>query len=137
MTEPAQTPGWTDVALAIPVRAGRILVTQRSGGHLAGCWEFPGGKVEAGEDPAAAARRELREETALAASELEHLMLLVHEYAGGPLRFHVFVAREPAGEVRVDGEREWSWMTYDELRSAKLPPANAPMVRALRRRLAR
>ena len=77
-----ETPGRIDVALAIPVREGRALVRRRpAGSHLAGCWEFPGGRVEPGEEPLAAARRELAEETGLRADSWEPLVLVVHDYA--------------------------------------------------------
>ena len=131
-----ETPGRVDVALAIPVRDGRLLVARRGAGlHLAGAWEFPGGKVEAGERPAEAARRELLEETGLAAAELEPLGLFVHDYAEMPLRFHVFLARDPQGEPRLDGAREHAWKTLAELRELQMPDANRQMIRALRWRL--
>ena len=133
-----ETPGRVDVALAIPIRDARVLVTRRAEGlHLAGYWEFPGGKVEAGEDPAASARRELEEETGLRAGELDPLVVVVHDYREMPLRFHVFVAQEPTGEVRMDGPRDFAWKSYSELAALEMPDANRQMVRALRWRLPR
>ncbi|MCP3982544.1 MAG: (deoxy)nucleoside triphosphate pyrophosphohydrolase [bacterium] len=129
------TPGRVDVALAVALRDGRMLVRQRpAGSHLAGSWEFPGGKVERGESPEQAARRELEEEAGLAAERLDHLTIVVHDYADAPLRFHVFVARDPVpDEPPIDGA--WSWKTLAELEALEMPEANAPMLRALRWRL--
>ncbi len=112
-----------------------MLVARRGAGtHLAGSWEFPGGKIEAQEPPAQAARRELREETGLVAGELEPVGVFVHDDPERSLRFHVFVAREPAGEVRIDG-REWGWMSRAELAALEMPEANGPIVRALMERI--
>ena len=131
-SDPAPTPGRIDVALAIPLRAGRYLVARRAvEQHLGGTWEFPGGKVEAGEDPAAAAVRELAEETGLVAGIIEPLAVLVHDYRELPLRLHAFLAREPAGEPRLDGDREWAWKSYEELLALDMPAANAPLLKAL------
>jgi len=131
-----ETPGRIDVALALPLRAGRFLVARRQGGlHLAGRWEFPGGKVLPGEQPAAAARRELAEETGLVAASLEPLVVVVHDYTDRPLRLHVYLARDPGGEVRLDTEREWGWLTLDELGRLDMPEANRSVLRALRWRL--
>ena len=99
-----ETPGRIDVALAIPVLEGKVLIARRGAGlHLAGHWEFPGGKVEAGEAPAEAARRELVEETGLRCAALEPLVVVVHDYAELPLRFHVFLAREWEGRPCLGG----------------------------------
>jgi len=131
-----ENPNRVDVALAVPFRDRTFLVTRRQAGvHLAGCWEFPGGKIEAGEDPAAAARRELEEETGLCASVLEPLVVLVHDYADRPLRLHVFLARDPSGDVRMDRDRAWAWKTLDELGELDMPEANRQMLRALRWRV--
>ena len=131
-----ETEGRIDVALAIPLRKGKALVTKRGEGlHLAGYWEFPGGKIEAGEDPAAAARRELLEETGLQATSLEPLLVLVHDYTEMPLRFHVFLAREPDGEVFIGRAREFAWKSLDELKRLEMPDANQQMLRALRWRV--
>jgi len=131
-----ETPGRLDIALAIPVRDDRVLVARRGEGlHLAGHWEFPGGKIEKGETPAEAARRELAEETGLVADELEPLAIVVHDYAEAPLRFHVFLAREYEGEPRLGGPRRLTWVGLDELATMRIPEANRQMLRALRWRL--
>jgi 8-oxo-dGTP diphosphatase len=125
-----------DVALAIPVVGDEMLVARRpEGTHLAGAWEFPGGKIVDGEEPSAAARRELAEETGLVAERLEPLLVLVHEYPEHPVRLHVFIARDPSGEVRIGGSREWGWRTLRQLRELEMPPANAPILNALRWRV--
>jgi 8-oxo-dGTP diphosphatase len=122
-----------EVALAIPIRQGKLLVSRRAeGSHLAGHWEFPGGKIESGEDPAAAAQRELKEETGLNAGELEPLVLLVHDYADRPLRFHVFVTRDAKGQVSDDGTQRWVWKSLSEIEELKMPEANRRVLRALR-----
>jgi 8-oxo-dGTP diphosphatase len=127
-------PAPLDVAVAIPVRGGRILVARRAeGAHLGGAWEFPGGKILSGEDAAEAARRELVEETGLAADELEPLLVFAHDYPDRTVRLHCFVAREPVGEVAIAG-REWAWRLREELRAMTMPAANATILRALDRR---
>ena len=132
----AETPERVDVALAVPVRDGRVLVGRRPPGvHLAGYWEFPGGRIEPGEEPLAAARRELTEETGLRADSWEPLVLVVHDYADRPLRFHVFLARDPAGEPRHRPEGQWRWKSLAELEELEMPEANRPMLCALRWRL--
>jgi 8-oxo-dGTP diphosphatase len=121
-----------EVALAVPVADGRVLVLRRPAGiHLEGTWEFPGGKIDDGEEPVAAARRELVEETGLRARELEPLIVVVHEYPERPVRLHVFLARNPEGEVRPVPPREWAWRPPAELGGDEMPPANAAILRAL------
>jgi 8-oxo-dGTP diphosphatase len=122
-----------DVALALPLREERFLVARREAGtHLEGRWEFPGGKLRPGEDAAAAARRELAEETGLAAERLDPLLVVCHDYPERALRLHVFVARDPRGDVRIDPAREWAWLTLDELERLEMPEANRQLLRALR-----
>ncbi len=133
-----ETANRVDIALAIPHRENRFLVARRAQGlHLAGHWEFPGGKIEPGEQPADAARRELAEETGLIATELEPLVMVVHDYTQLPLRFHVFVASDPTGDVTTDVTREHAWLSIEELESLEMPAANRQMLRALGWRMGR
>ena len=116
--------------------AGSILVARREAGqHLAGTWEFPGGKVEEGEEPKTAALRELREETGLTAGEAQPLLVFVHDYADRRLRFHAFLITEAAGEVATDGDRPWSWTQPEALADLPMPDANRAILRALKWRL--
>jgi 8-oxo-dGTP diphosphatase len=127
--------GRIDVALAVAARSGKLLVRRRApGSHLAGRWEFPGGKVEAGESPSDAARRELGEETSLRARGLEPLVVVVHDYDDRSLSIHAFFAPEPEGEPKAGAG--WVWLGIGELRGDEVPQANLPILRALRWRLA-
>jgi 8-oxo-dGTP diphosphatase len=118
------------------VRGRSVLVAKRADeAHLGGTWEFPGGKVEHPEEPADAALRELREETGLAASEAEPLLVFVHDYADRRLRFHAFLVRDPDGEVATDGNRPWAWVETSSLADLPMPDANRAVLRALRWRL--
>ena len=129
-----ETPDRVDIALAVPLRGDRLLVGRRAAGsHLAGLWEFPGGKIEPGEQPVEAARRELAEETGLVAEQFEPLAIVVHDYREAPLRLHVFLAREPQGEPVP--QRRWSWLPFEELRRLEMPEANRQILRALRWRV--
>jgi len=79
-----ETPGRIDVALAIPFRDRRFLVTRRQDGvHLAGYWEFPGGKIEAGEDPAEGSTRSESLTRALARLPRARRLLLDLHYVEG------------------------------------------------------
>lgn len=122
-----------EVALALPLRRGRLLVARRAAGeHLEGLWEFPGGKLGPGEEPEAAARRELSEETGLVASRLDPLVVVSHDYADRAVRLHAFLARDPLGEVLLTEGREWAWKTLDEIERLEMPAANRLVLRALR-----
>jgi 8-oxo-dGTP diphosphatase len=124
------------VALAVAARGRTLLVLRRPPGlHLAGAWEFPGGRVESGETPEAAARRELAEETGLVATVLERLTVVVHDYAERKVRLHAFLTREPEGEVRPDTDREWAWTRIEDIDEAAMPEANRTILSALRWRL--
>ena len=111
-------------------RYGRWLVQRRApSGLLGGLWEFPGGKLEPGETPRDAARRELREETGLESGPLEPIGIVRHGYSHISVELHVFRAR-PSGPVpRLAGARRW--VSPSALRALAIPKATEKVARRL------
>jgi mutator protein MutT len=114
-------------------RHGRVLIARRPGGkHLAGCWEFPGGKMEPGETRTGALARELKEELGVDIEHPRPLLRLRHAYPYGEVLLDVWVVRRYRGEPRgLDGQA-LRWCRHAELGSAELLPADRPIVAALR-----
>jgi mutator protein MutT len=114
-------------------RRGRILIAQRPAGkHLAGSWEFPGGKIEPGETRTAALARELKEELGVVIERPRPLLRLRHAYAYGEVLLDVWVVRRYRGEPRgLDGQA-LRWCSRRELEEAELLPADQPIVDTLR-----
>ena len=121
------------VAGAVIDAAGRVLIAQRPPGrHLAGGWEFPGGKLESGEARAAGLARELREELGIAIRNPRPLIRVRHTYPYGEVLIDMWVVKSYSGEPRgLDGQA-LEWLSQDDLEKAELLPADGPIVRALR-----
>ncbi len=128
----------TTIVVAAVIRngAGKILLTRRPvGSHMGGLWEFPGGKVEAGETPVAALERELREELAVSPKIGSPLTFSVHEEPGMRIVLLFFAAS--LGEARptaVEGQ-QIAWVTPEDLPSYPTPPADAELIGILARNL--
>ncbi|SEM58802.1 8-oxo-dGTP diphosphatase [Sphingomonas gellani] len=127
------------VVAAALIRDDRVLVQERPAGKaLAGLWEFPGGKVEAGETCEAALVRELSEELGIA---LGSEALAPHSFVTGtagdrPLLLLLYVATEWAGEAHALEASALCWANYADLCALPMPPADVPLVAALRPLLA-
>jgi mutator protein MutT len=121
------------VAAAVIDTAGRVLIAQRPAGkHLAGGWEFPGGKLDPGEDRRAGLARELHEELGITISTPRPLIRVRHAYDYGDVLIDMWVVRQYRGEPRgLDGQ-ELRWCTPEELEATELLPADGPIVAALR-----
>jgi 8-oxo-dGTP diphosphatase len=122
------------VAAVIYDSQRRVLISERPAGKtLAGCWEFPGGKVEDGESGEAALRRELLEELGVRAHALHWVLELRHEYPERYVELSVWVVDEYSGvPVGLEGQG-LRWETAAQLRSIALLPADAPIVEWLER----
>ena len=121
------------VAAAVVVVEGRVLLTQRPGGtHLAGTWEFPGGKLEAGESPEEALCRELREEIGVEASVGEVFEVTFWRYAEKDVLLLFYRTTIVGGTVQHLGVAAHTWATADELEAYVFPPADVPVRTKLR-----
>lgn len=117
----------TSIAVAVVRQDDRLLIGKRAaGGPLADYWEFPGGKVRAGEDPATAAARECREETGLDVRVGPLLAEVEHTYPHGRLRLHFFLCA-PADPARPPADR-FVWVRCGELDRYEFPPANRQVI---------
>lgn len=114
---------------------GAVLITQRPRGRpLAGLWEFPGGKIERGEEPEGALIRELHEELGItiARSDLTPLTFASHAYPDFHLLMPVYLCRRWEGSVAAHEEQELLWVKPDTLHRYDMPPADEPLKIALR-----
>lgn len=117
------------VAAVIADDARRVLVTQRTAGRwLAGQWEFPGGKVEAGEPEDAALRRELQEELGVQVASARPAFALTHEYAERHVHLSIWMVDDYAGVPRGLEGQPLRWEHPAALRGLPLLPADLPIV---------
>jgi 8-oxo-dGTP diphosphatase len=127
------------VAAALVDDRGRVLVQQRPADTaLAGLWEFPGGKVEPGEQPEAALVRELREELAI---DVDPAALTALTFASMPLADRhllllLYVCRAWSGEPQPLAASALAWHHPAALRQLDMPPADAPFIAVLESTLA-
>jgi 8-oxo-dGTP diphosphatase len=128
---PAYLPLVLVAAVALVDADGRVLIARRPQGKtLAGLWEFPGGKVEAGERPEAALIRELKEELGIDVTEacLAPLTFASHAYEKFHLLMPLYVCRRWKGMVASLEGQELAWVRPNRLRDYPMPPADLPLI---------
>ncbi|WP_332685806.1 8-oxo-dGTP diphosphatase MutT [Bosea sp. (in: a-proteobacteria)] len=119
------------VACALVDSDNRVLVTQRpEGKSLAGLWEFPGGKLEAGERPEPALIRELAEELGITVQEacLAPLTFASHAYPEFHLLMPLYICRRWEGSVASQEGQALKWVRAGKLRELAMPPADEPLI---------
>lgn len=122
-------------AVALIDPDGRVLLAQRpEGKSMAGLWEFPGGKVEAGETPEAALIRELEEELGIEtwASCLAPLTFASHSYDDFHLLMPLFACRKWGGTPQSRENQTLKWVKPSEMRDYPMPAADVPLIPILR-----
>ena len=122
-------------AVALIDPDGRVLLAQRpEGKHLAGLWEFPGGKVHGGETPEAALIRELDEELGIdvVASCLTPFTFASHAYPEFHLLMPLYVCRKWSGIPTAREGQQLKWVRPAQLADYPMPPADKPLVAMLR-----
>jgi 8-oxo-dGTP diphosphatase len=123
------------VAVALVDPDGRVLLAQRpEGKSMAGLWEFPGGKVEAGETPEQALIRELGEELAITVKEacLAPFTFASHTYAAFHLLMPLYVCRRWDGTPMARHHAALKWVRPRDMREIPMPEADLPLIPMLR-----
>ena len=117
------------VTAAILEKDGRIIIAQRkSKDHLAGKWEFPGGKIEPGETPEECLARELKEEFNIEVSVGDFLGSNIHHYDHISIELMAFRTIWVGGEINSTDHKDYKWVTIDELDQFDFAPADRPFV---------
>jgi 8-oxo-dGTP diphosphatase len=124
------------VAGALCDARGRVLIAQRPKlKHMAGRWEFPGGKVGPEESEHQALVRELREELGIEARDAQFCLRLTHAYPDRRVQLSCWIVRDFSGEPRgLDGQ-QLKWVPAAELSREDILEADAPFIEALQRLL--
>jgi 8-oxo-dGTP diphosphatase len=124
------------VAAALTNQHGEILLQRRpEGRQMAGLWEFPGGKVDAGESPESALIRELEEELGVGveAADLVPMAFASEPLEGRHLLLLLYLCRKWAGDPQPLDTPEICWLKPGDMHALPMPPADVPLVAALKK----
>ncbi|WP_413663004.1 8-oxo-dGTP diphosphatase MutT [Microbulbifer sp. CNSA002] len=122
------------VAVGVVTRGdGKILIARRPDHlHMGGRWEFPGGKVEAGESVQEALYRELLEEVAIEVQELQPLVEIRHDYPEKTVLLDTWLVTQFTGEAHGREQQEIKWVSAGELDNFHFPDANQAIIEAVK-----
>ena len=120
-----------EVVAAVICRSGKYFATQRGYGEFKDFWEFPGGKVEAGEALEEALKREIREELATDIRVERFLRTVECDYPQFHLRMHCFLCSVVAGDLELREHESARWLSRDELDEVEWLPADVEVVKSL------
>jgi 8-oxo-dGTP diphosphatase len=125
-----------DVVGAVILQDGKVLCAQRSpGGALPGLWEFPGGKIEPGETPRAALRREIVEELRCRVQVDGEVETTTHEYDFGVVTLTTFYCTLIDGTPELSEHQAVAWLSPADLTTLDWAPADVPAVEKIQRDL--
>ena len=122
-----------EVVAAIIIRDGKFFATQRGYGEWKDWWEFPGGKIETGEAPQDALKREIREELATEIEVGRLLTTVEYDYPKFHLSMQCFICSLTNGLLSLLEHEDARWLAMDELDSVKWLPADIEVLNLLRR----
>lgn len=121
-----------EVVAAIIRKGDKIFATQRGYGDFKDWWEFPGGKMEAGETPEEALKREIREELSAEISVDEFLCTVEYDYPAFHLTMHCYLCSLIGEALHLNEHEAARWLTKDELDSVKWLPADMKVIEDVR-----
>ena len=122
-----------EVVAAIIRKEGRIFATQRGYGEWKDWWEFPGGKMEPGETPEEALKREIREELSTEIRVDELLCTVEYDYPKFHLTLHCYLCSLVTEALHLNEHEAARWLANDELDSVKWLPADREVIEKMRR----
>lgn len=126
-----------EVAAAVIEKDGRVFATQRGYGEFKDGWEFPGGKLEPGEDPKEALIREIREELDSDIAVKKHLITVEHDYPKFYITMHCYLCRLTGGHLTLLEHEAAKWLDKDHLWDVSWLPADVAAVRELEKVMGR
>ena len=116
------------VAAAIMIEQGKVFAKQRGYGEFKDGWEFPGGKIEEGEEPEEAIVREIQEELDTEIEVLKFLDTVVYDYPKFHLSMDCFICRVKAGKLILKEQEDAKWLTRETLDSVEWLPADRGLI---------
>ncbi len=121
-----------DVTAAILVKDGKILIAKRTPeDKQPGKWEFPGGKIEAGESARECLKREMQEEFGIEVRVGKFMGESVYHYPHGSIRLLAYLAEWQAGDLALKDHADYAWAQCDRLAEFDFAPADLPFVQKL------
>lgn len=117
-----------EVVAAIIVKKGKVFATERGYGEFQGWWEFPGGKIENGECPQEALKREIREELDAEISVGELFETVEWDYPNFHLTMHCFLCSLNSESLHLNEHKAATWLTKETLHSVKWLPADEVLI---------
>ena len=121
-----------EVVAAIICDGDKVFATQRGYGEFEGMWEFPGGKIEPGEERVEALKREIGEELAVEIVVEELVCTVEYDYPNFHLTMHCYFCSIANGEVKLLEHKSARWLRRDELNEVEWLPADVSVVNSLR-----
>jgi len=118
-----------EVAIAVIRRGDEVFIQKRpSAGLMGGLWEFPGGKIQVGEQPMQALEREIGEEMGIRIHQIKPLKVIRHAYTRFKVDLHCFEAEYADGEIQLRAASEGRWVHKDSLADYPFPAANRRLI---------
>lgn len=124
-----------EVVAAIIIKDGRVFATQRGYGDYKDWWEFPGGKIEPGETPEQALKREIREELDTEISVGDHLITVEYDYPKFHMTMGCYLCSVVSGKLTLLEHEAAKWLGPDELESVKWLPSDIEVIEKLKGQL--
>ena len=124
-----------EVVAAVIRKGDKIFATQRGYGEWKDWWEFPGGKMEAGETPEEALVREIREELSAEISVDEFLCTVEYDYPSFHLKMHCYLCSLVTEALHLNEHEAAKWLTKDELDGVKWLPADVEVVEVIKSKI--